>query len=429
MIETGQKDYLLVKNFNIVFEAIIDELVGESRDKIPNGLKDQPDGKRIDHMYSYEGLTTYDPDKPVYYIDDSKYYKRGNEVGQNSVYKQFTYARNVIQWNMNLFLNEEDEEEIKRVQKNFGNIGKLRDDVTEGYNVIPNFFISATLDEALDYKDNIELTEKKNKSFSSLHFKNRLFDRDTLLVCHYDVNFLYVVSLYARNNKTQKAEWKNKVRKMFREEIQKMLKEQYDFYAIEARPHVDGIAYIREHFKEIVGKLYSPYDDQHRILSLALEKSDPEHNNQQILDLLGKDFFVVKCELGENPEPLLPNPSVEVILPQNSYEKNVLTALVRRSDSKFGEFAKHLGKVYVMEKMPSINLMNIKYLLPMVGGDIDGYYDIDSFRFTLYDGNPALRLRLGTYHSIGNKWVQIYRTKMQPGELISLDNVMNMYEN
>lgn len=429
VIETGQKDYLLVKNFNIVFEAIIDELVGESRDKIPNGLKDQPDGKRIDHIYSYEGLTTYDLDKPVYYIGDSKYYKRGNEVGKNSVYKQFTYARNVIQWNMNLFLNEKDEDEIKNVQKDFGNIGKLRDDVTEGYNVIPNFFISATLDEALDYKDNIELTEKKNKSFSSLHFKNRLFDRDTLLVCHYDVNFLYVVSLYARNNTAQKAQWKNKVRKMFREEIQKMLKEQYDFYAMEARPHVDGITYIRDHFKEIVGKLYSPYDDKHKILSLALEKNDPEHNNKHILDMLGENFFVVKCELGEDPTPLLPKLYETAILPKNSHEKNVLTALVRRTDLEYGKFTEHYGKVYIMERIPNINLMKIRYLLPMVGGSIDGYYDIENFRFTIYNDAPALRIRLGIYHSIGDKWIQIYRSKMQPGELISLDSVMKMYEN
>ena len=51
-------------------------------------------------------------------------------------------------------------------------------------------------------------------------YKRQLFDRDTLLVFHYDVNFLYVVSLYARHNEHQKFAWKNRVRKMFRDEIQ-----------------------------------------------------------------------------------------------------------------------------------------------------------------------------------------------------------------
>ena len=42
-------------------------------------------------------------------------------------------------------------------------------------------------------------------------------------------------------------------------------------------------------------------------------------------------------------------------------------------------------------------------------------------------GVPGLRLRLGEYHHIGDKWVHIYRTKMQPGELISLNYTIKMY--
>ena len=44
------------------------------------------------------------------------------------------------------------------------------------------------------------------------------------------------------------------------------------------------------------------------------------------------------------------------------------------------------------------------------------------------DNKPALRLRLGEYHSLGDKWVQIYGVKMQPGELISLNYTINMYK-
>lgn len=209
-VVADQREYLLAKNYNIVFEAIIDELIGDKN--VPKGLKDHEDGKRVDHIYSYPSLTTPE-DKPIYYIGDSKYYKIGNSITKEAVYKQFTYARNVIQWNLNLFLDKETpKEELEQVPK-------YRDDQTEGYNIVPNFFISAKMNEHLSYADNVTTTERANNKFVSRHFENRLFDRDTLLVYHYDVNFLYVVSLYARENEYQKAQWRTKVRSLFREKI------------------------------------------------------------------------------------------------------------------------------------------------------------------------------------------------------------------
>ena len=57
-LNIDQKEYLLVKSFHIVFEAIIDELIaGDQRKQLPKDLKDQPDGKRVDHMYQYKELT------------------------------------------------------------------------------------------------------------------------------------------------------------------------------------------------------------------------------------------------------------------------------------------------------------------------------------------------------------------------------------
>ena len=56
-LATDKQEYLLAKNFYVVFEAMIDELVGDPRDKIPKGLKDQLDGKRVDHMYEDQNLT------------------------------------------------------------------------------------------------------------------------------------------------------------------------------------------------------------------------------------------------------------------------------------------------------------------------------------------------------------------------------------
>ena len=332
-INADQKEYLLVKNFNIVFEAIIDELIGDRN--IPVGLKEQYDGKRVDHMYSWQGLIEND-EKPIYYIGDSKYYKLGNDVGKESVYKQYTYARNVIQWNLDLFMDG----------KQKSSDVKLRDDVTEGYNVIPNFFISAKMDSGLSYADRVDETERRHSYFVSRQFENRLFDRDTLLVFHYDVNFLYVVSLYARDNAGQKAAWKNKVREIFREKIQDILSKQYEFYAMRQHPGVDGVGYIREHFKQLLGKVYTPFEDK-GIYSLALEdpsavpedrRCDVARENAAVLESLRKSFYVEACELGRNPEEVLPPSDGAVPMVVTSGKDGVLMVMMENFGAKASRF-------------------------------------------------------------------------------------------
>ena len=342
--------------------------------------------------------------------------------------KQFTYARNVIHWNLNLFMKgDENDEDWKRDWSQFREVPKLRDDVTEGYNIIPNFFISATMEKDLSYRDTIRLTEKREKYFTSDQFNNRLFDRDTLLVCHYDVNFLFVVSLYALNNKSKKASWKKKVRCIFREEIQRMLQSNYQFYAMRQHPDEDGRRYIKSHFQEVLGKMYSPYGNTD-YYSLALDKTD-EANNTALIEVLRKHFYVVECSLGDNPQEVINRAIVETpaLIKEKPAEKNILTGLVRRTDSNYKKFMDHEASVYIMERIPSINLMNIRYFLPMVAGSIDGYYEVERIGFTTVENNPALRLRLGRYIPIGEEMVEIYRSKMQPGELISYDYTLKMY--
>jgi hypothetical protein len=111
-INTDRREYLLVKNFYIVFEAIIDELVGDN--PLPDGMeKRQEDGKIVDHLFTAASLTESESKsneqdgRQTYYIGDSNT-TRWHELGRESVYKQYTYARNVIQWNLDIFngLNE-----------------------------------------------------------------------------------------------------------------------------------------------------------------------------------------------------------------------------------------------------------------------------------------------------------------------------------
>ena len=410
---TAQQEYLLVKNFNIVFEAIIDELIGDP--DIPKGLKEQEDGKRVDHMYTYKGLTTHEEDKPIYYIGDSKYYKRGNQIGKESVYKQFTYARNVIQWHLNLFMNnEQDDADWKN------RLPELRDDVTEGYNVIPNFFISAKLNEELSYKEEIERTDRRFTHFDNKHFKNRLFDRDTLLVCHYDVNFLYVVSLYARNNTFQKDSWKEKVREKFREEIQRILEEKYDFYAMSAHPGVDAEAYIKEHFQNVLGKVYAPYNDKN-VLSLALDKDKAyKSENDALLTELRKHFYVEGIAIGENPTEKLENAKA-VGVPASSLQKDgVLMVMMENYAEKCSKFLPNgklaIGIKYTKDSMEIVeHLSNIGYVLFHTRKD-------EGQHLFAIEGNPEIKsaseLEDSVYRNVSTTQIYVF-VKLNVQELDS----------
>ncbi len=412
-IVTEQREYLLVKNFNIVFEAIIDELIGDKEP--PRGLKDQDDGKRVDHIYSYRNLTNNEEDRPIYYIGDSKYYKIGNKISDESVYKQFTYARNVIQWNLNLFLDNSEENAALRKEHPI-----YRDELTEGYNIVPNFFISAKMDEKLSYADNVSTTNRENNTFLSRHFENRLFDRDTLLVYHYDVNFLYVVSLYARENAHQKAQWKQKVRELFREKIQAALEENYKFYAMTPKPGVNHEKYLRENFQELLGKVYRPFDDTN-YLSLALDKQK-ESENKDLLDKLQKDYYVVECPLGKNPTSVLSGEKA-----QNSSEavhgrKGVLMVMMEKYATKSANFSH--GKLAVaikmtVESMDIVeNLSNIGYVLFHHRSDNDQH--LFSVRGTCII-KAAGELEDDRYKNIGNKElyisVDIDTTELSSGNL------------
>lgn len=341
MVSTDQREYLLVKSFYIVFEAIVDRLVGD--DPLPDGMKkEQDDGKVVDHMYTAKSLVAPPDDNQTktYYIGDSKYYKMGHELGREAVYKQYTYARNVIQQNLDLWGDA-----TRRRDPSV----RLRDDDTEGYNVIPNFFISAKLNPDFDYgKDDLSRTTRDNGHYMQYHFENRLFDRDTLLLFHYDINFLFVLALYARDNELAQRKWKEKIRGKFREEIQEWLKEQYTFYAMRAHADVDGSRYVREHFHDVLGKVYTPFDDD-TVYSLALDKNERFHvANEALLAQLGEAFHIVECELGHNPFEALEEAASGGYVPQPDAGNDVLLGYwqgIREKCMENKMYYVHIGSV------------------------------------------------------------------------------------
>ena len=325
-VNTHAQEYLLAKSFHVVFEAMVDELIGDKN--VPKGLKEQEDGKRVDHLYTDLALTSPDEQdkREVYYIGDSKYYKSGHEVKGTSVYKQHTYARNVVQWNVNLFLEDksfyEKEKDWADDKKQFGNV-KLQDaDLTEGYDVIPNFFISAFVYDDHKYNDgktNIRkhCNTRKEESIVckncenvnhctkvSYQFKDRLFDRDTLFLSHYDVNFLYILYLYARNKSSEKAAWREHVRKMFREEIRAVIAKQFKIYAMRARQGVDGELYLKQHFYELNGRVFQPYGENRKVYFAYAQPVGNEGSDERYSEL--EKYFVIKeCDMGQDPEVVL----------------------------------------------------------------------------------------------------------------------------
>ena len=380
------EDYLLAKNFEHIFEVMIDSLVGgNDKQNLPKELTEQKDGKLVDHMFIGQGLIEQSNSslEHTYYIGDSKYYKRSKDdrihLEDKSIYKQYTYARNVVQWNMNLFLDG----------NNKGEHPQLRDSLTEGYNLIPNFFISAKIpnkqsigSKFLSFDDKALKSQEKGIQLNR-QFENRLFDRDTLLLCHYDVNFLFLVSLYGRDNKKAQAAWRDYVRNEFRNKIQNTLNRLFTFRTLQPRAGMDCYGFIHENFHLLNGKIYRPRTDSNYLV-LALMKDEEQEiwkrlrikienvkkavsNNKELLDSLQSHFYIsspFELETDFHVDPidnigsLDEHPKREV--------KNVLTGVVRKSDKDFSIFLEHQAGIYTMQKIPSVNLMDVEYFLPMV---------------------------------------------------------------
>ena len=442
------EDYLLAKNFEHIFEVMIDTLIsGSDKHDLPKELTEQKDGKLVDHMFIGQGLIEQSDlsSELTYYIGDSKYYKRTRNdrthLGDKSIYKQYTYARNVIQWNMNLFLGGDNNDEQPQ----------LRDTLTEGYNPIPNFFISARIpnkesggQKFLSFDDK-EIKAQENGVQLNRQFENRLFDRDTLLLCHYDVNFLYIASLYGRNNKSAQSSWREYVRKEFRSRIQDSLNRLYTFRVLQPREGMDCYRFIQDNFHLLNGKVYRPKADGNYLILAVMKGDEPKlwknlgvgietisreiQSSNELIDSMQSHFIVgdplkldtdLHIESVENVGTLNQLPQQEV--------KNILTGLVRSTDKDFAVFFNHVPRTYTIEVPPKyINFMDVQYFLPMVDGKIDGYYKVDKVYFGADGGNLRLKLNLSTYIPLGEDKVHIYKTKMQPGELISHDLMLKLY--
>ena len=271
-----RKEALVVDNFEMVFEKMVDHLIGDTN--LPAGLKDQKDGKLIDHLYLDRSLIGSDSN--IYYIGDSKYYKTDSDIEGVPLYKQFTYARNAIQYNIDQYY-----------LKNKANPNKIRyrDKETEGYNVTPNFFIRPKIEsDNLDY-DTPSFSPSEEQPKPNKHFEDRLFDRDTLLLREYKINLIFLIAAYG----SYEDHWATSLRTTIREDMIQFLKDTYTFFKFEPKDipvstpngHLFDIPFLHYFHVILTGKAYKESDDAKELI-LAFEKNTPvgESDRTHVLD-------------------------------------------------------------------------------------------------------------------------------------------------
>jgi len=271
-IQSKNEDFIMVKYYHLIFEDMIDKLITSKIDAKETSkgvslkkLKENKDGKIIDHLFEYDSLI--DRDESIFYIGDSKYYKTNNEVQENSIYKQFTYAKNVIQFNIDL-LNEG-----KKINNNI----RYRDKVTEGYNITPNFFIQGIVTDIFDFEDDRLAIDFDKGIKHSYHFKERIFDRDSLFVNHYSINFLFVLKSYTSKSSFELEKYRVEIHKKFRANFVSYLKKQnlFKFYHTEFENKELLKQFIDTEFRKLTGRVYTSKSNDRRLI-IAVNASDIE---------------------------------------------------------------------------------------------------------------------------------------------------------
>ena len=280
-----QEEFLLVRDFNIVFEDMIDVLLGDS--DAPRSLVKQQDGKIVDHLFKGMSLTT--GNRQVYYVGDSKYYKDSTALDGPALFKQYTYARNIIQSQLNWFNNGREHL-------------KYRDELTEGYNITPNFFISGRVEKTYRFSSS-ELTLQSDEFDKNYQFKNRLFDRDTLFLRLYDINFLFALYAYVNRSQSVRTDFKAAAKQKFRDDFIRYIDNEHDFYLLQARDRDNLRSIIDARFREINGKVFCPYDEGDTnwgLMMMGLER-DAYRENAELLASLSDDFIIKEYHLGTEP--------------------------------------------------------------------------------------------------------------------------------
>lgn len=263
-----KREHLLVRKFHVIFEAMIDALVSDTRGV--EALKNQADGHLVDHIFSFPSLIGGKSD--IYFIGDSKYYKDDKRPEGVALYKQFTYAKNTIQYHI-------DELHIKSKTGAAKKETRLRyrDTMTEGYNITPNFFIRSRVKEnntefdqpALKLCDDWNKAKGQKYPPTNKHFEDRLFDRDTLILREFSINLLFVVAAYAGYEDEC---WTMDIHKTIRNAFIESIDEEYEFFILTPR-NILPLGFNQLYTDSLNGRTYAIHETDDSII-LAFEKTE-----------------------------------------------------------------------------------------------------------------------------------------------------------
>ena len=262
-----KEEFIAIRDYNIVFEDMVDKLFTDNsllsysnKDVSIDDLKNNRDGKIIDHIFKFDSIID---DSEILYIGDSKYYQPDAHAGNLSIYKQYTYAKNIVQFNIDL-LNNHKSKEIPGV--------KYLDIDTEGYNITPNFMLYAYIPMyeevmVLNYKNHMIYDYVEGaKPKSSFHFYERLFDRDTLFVHEYRINFLYVLHSYCTSRQSNLLGFRENTKKYFRDKLKNYFQDEsvsgFKFFVKTFENNEELKRFVDDNFKDLIGKVISIGDNQ-----------------------------------------------------------------------------------------------------------------------------------------------------------------------
>ena len=198
-----------------------------------------------------------------------------------------------------------------------------------------------------------------------------------------------------------------------------------------------------------MGKIYTPYRNK-EIYSLALDRTDPEGNNDKLIEELKQYFYVTEeIKLGKDPsdelKALMANESTEfqfvsqVSLAEDMDSRCVITGYIGRSETNYDDFENHKAKSFDMKFLPSVNLLSVKYFLPMVSGFMDGMYKVSKIslktkKIQVEDEASQTIEKVfihfdfeKEYIKFGKDRIIVFKEHLGSGQLHTLKNVLNLY--
>jgi hypothetical protein len=110
----------------------------------------------------------------------------------------------------------------------------------------------------------------------SYHFENLIFDRDTLLVVNFKINFIFVLQTYIEKDRHNSQNFSQKAKVIIKKYIWDYLKKHYEFYLL--RPNTDIESFVNQHFKVLNGKIYRTSEMKNSLI-LGLKKGCTLENN------------------------------------------------------------------------------------------------------------------------------------------------------